>query len=153
MVPFNHPENENQSLLKPCQLAVRGEIEALEEILIWFEVIAKPYLAPKVLWECKLALSEGFTNTVLYAHRDLPPTVSIVINVNFYQTLIEILIWNQGPFFDLKAKLAQLKQQNINPLDMEGDRSLFFMDKLTDELEYIRFANQRNCLKMRKWLT
>ena len=99
MVPFNHPENENQSLLKPCQLAVRGEIEALEEILIWFEVIAKPYLAPKVLWECKLALSEGFTNTVLYAHRDLPPTVSIVINVNFYQTLIEILIWNQGPFF------------------------------------------------------
>ncbi|MGK7941808.1 MAG: ATP-binding protein [Crocosphaera sp.] len=139
--------------MKPFQLAVVTDIQALEEILIWFEAVAKPYLSPQTLWECKLALSEGFTNTVLYAHRDLPSTLPIIINVNVYRTVLEILIWNQGPFFDLKAKLAELKQQNVNPLDLEGDRGLFFMEKLMDELDYIRFKDQRNCLKMRKWLT
>lgn len=152
MVPFNNQENGEQSLIKPFQLAVQTDIQALEEILLWFETIAKPYLSPQALWECKLALSEGFTNTVLYAHQDLPPTIPIIINVNIYRTLLEILIWNQGPFFDLKAKLAQLKQQNVNPLDLESDRGLFFMEKLMDELDYIRINNQRNCLKMRKWL-
>ena len=152
MVPFNNRENVEESLIKPFQLAVGTDIKALEEILLWFEAIAKPYLSPQPLWECKLALSEGFTNTVLYAHRDLPPTIPIIINVNVYRTVLEILIWNQGPFFDLKAKLAQLKQQTVNPLDLESDRGLFFMDKLMDELDYIRLNNQRNCLKMRKWL-
>ena len=152
MVRFNNQENGEESLIKPFQLAVGTDIQALEEILLWFEALAKPYLYPKPLWECKLALSEGFTNTVLYAHRDFPSTSPIIINVNIYPTLLEILIWNQGPFFDLKAKLAQLKQQNVNPLDLESDRGLFFMEKLMDELDYIRLDNHRNCLKMRKRL-
>ncbi|MDJ0597781.1 MAG: ATP-binding protein [Crocosphaera sp.] len=152
MVRPNNTSKKNQSLLKPFQLTVKTEILALEKILIWFETIAKPYLPPKVLWECKLALSEGFSNTVLYAHENLPSTVPIIINVNFYQTWVDILIWNQGPFFNLKAKLAELKQQKIHPLELEGDRGLFFMDKLTDELDYIRVDQDRNCLKMKKLL-
>ena len=152
MVQSNHPGKKHQSLLKPFQLTVETKILALEKILVWFETIAKPYLTPKVLWECKLAVSEGFTNTVLYAHQNLPPTVPIIINVNFYQTWVDILIWNQGPFFDLKAKLAQLQQQNINPLELESDRGLFFMDKLMDELDYIRVDQEKNCLKMKKYL-
>ncbi len=152
MVQSNHPNKKHQSLLKPFQLTVQTEIVALENILVWFETIAKPYLAPKVLWECKLALSEGFTNTVLYAHETLPATVPIIINVNFYRTWVDILVWNQGPFFDLKAKLTELQQQKVHPLDLESDRGLFFMDKLTDELDYIRVDHQRNCLKMKKCL-
>ena len=152
MVQSNQPGNNHQSLLKPFQLTVKTEILALERILIWFETIAKPYLPPQVLWECKLALSEGFTNTVFYAHKNLPARVPIIVNVNFYATWVDILIWNQGPFFDLKAKLAQLKKQPIDPLELESDRGLFFMDKLTDELDYIRFDSDRNCLKMKKLL-
>ena len=152
MVQFDQPDNNHPSLLKPCRLTVETEILALEKILVWFETIAKPYLPPKILWECQLALSEGFTNTVLYAHDNLPLTVPIIVDVNFYHTWVEILIWDQGPFFDLKAKLAQLKEQQIHPLELESDRGLFFMDKLTDELEYIRINNERNCLKMKKHL-
>ncbi len=152
MVQFDQPDNNHPSLLKPCRITVETEILALEKILVWFETIAKPYLPPKILWECKLALSEGFTNTVLYAHDNLPPTVPIIVDVNFYHTWVEILIWDQGPFFDLKAKLAQLKEQQIHPLELESDRGLFFMDKLTDELEYIRIDNEKNCLKMKKHL-
>ncbi|WP_035797939.1 ATP-binding protein [Crocosphaera chwakensis] len=150
MVQSNNGDKKNQSLLKPFQLTVKTEIVALEKILVWFETIAKPYLPPKILWECKLALSEGFTNTVLYAHKNLPATMPIIINVNFYQTWVDILIWNQGAFFDLKAKLAELTQQNIDPLELESDRGLFFMDKLTDELDYIRVDSDKNCLKMKK---
>ncbi|ACB52776.1 hypothetical protein cce_3428 [Crocosphaera subtropica ATCC 51142] len=152
MVPSNNTGNNNQSLLKPFQLTVKTEIIALEKVLIWFETIAKPYLPPKILWECKLALSEGFTNTVLYAHENLPVTAPIIINVNFYQTWVDILIWNQGPFFDLKAKLTELTQQNVDPLELESERGLFFMDKLTDQLDYIRVDYERNCLKMKKFL-
>lgn len=146
----NNGDKKNQSLLKPFQLTVKTEIIALERILLWFETIAKAYLPPKILWECKLALSEGFTNTVLYAHDNLPTTTPIIIDVNFYQTWVDILIWNNGPFFDLKAKLTELTQQKIDPLKLESDRGLFFMDKLTDELEYIRIDSDRNCLKMKK---
>ena len=67
MVQSDQPHNNHPSLLKPCRLTVKTEILALENILVWFETIAKPYLPPKILWECQLALSEGFTNTVLYA--------------------------------------------------------------------------------------
>ena len=52
----------------------------------------------------------------------------------------------------IKAKLAQLKEQQIHPLELESDRGLFFMDNLTDELEYIRINDDRNCLKMKKHL-
>ncbi|WP_198648787.1 ATP-binding protein [Cyanothece sp. BG0011] len=96
---------------------------------------------------------KGLPIRFLYAHNHLPPTVPIIINVNFYQTWVDILIWNQGPFFDLQGKLAELTQQNIDPLELESDRGLFFMDKLTDELDYIRVDADRNCLKMRKFLT
>ncbi|MEL4895745.1 ATP-binding protein [Crocosphaera sp. Alani8] len=152
MVRSNQQGTNPQSLLKPFQLTVKSEILALEKILIWFETVAKPYLPPQVLWECKLALSEGFTNTVLYAHDNLPATVPIIINVNFYHSWVDILIWDEGPFFDLKTKLAQLKQEQTHPLELEGDRGLFFMDKLTDELDYIRVDHHKNCLKMKKIL-
>ena len=76
----------------------------------------------------------------------------IIINVNFYHSWVDILIWDEGPFFDLKTKLAQLKQEQTHPLELEGDRGLFFMDKLTDELDYIRVDHHKNCLKMKKIL-
>ncbi|MEA5509582.1 ATP-binding protein [Crocosphaera sp. UHCC 0190] len=125
-------------------------MEALEEVLLWFESIAKPYLPTKSLWECKLALAEGFTNTVNYAHQDLSPLIPIILEIYFYLDWIEMQIWNVGPPFDLQEKLAELQKKQGNPLDKESDRGLFFMQELTDELDYIRIENQRNCLVMRK---
>ena len=149
---FKNQKNKNQTLVKQVTLSVKSEIEALEEILVWFEGIAQPLLPKKCLWECKLALAEGFTNTVLYAHRHLSVLVPIILEINFYVELIEIKIWNLGPEFDLKGKLQELNQTSVDPLEKESDRGLFFMQELTDELDYIRLANRRNCLIMQKYI-
>lgn len=150
MVLFDKKGSEDQSLLKKASVSVKTEIQALEEILVWFERTAQPFLPQKTLWECKLALAEGFTNTVQYAHQDLSPSVLITVEINFYVDLMEMKIWNMGPKFDLKRKLAELNQSQVSSLEKESDRGLFFMQELTDELEYIRIEDRRNCLIMRK---
>lgn len=136
--------------MEQFNLTVRTEIEALEEILQWFEKVAQPHLSQKPLWECKLALAEGFTNTVRYAHQDLPSSVPIILEVEIYPSFIEIKIINMGPVFDLQGKLKELQKSKANPLEKESDRGLFFMKELTDNLQYIRIANRCNYLVMRK---
>jgi serine/threonine-protein kinase RsbW len=150
VVLFEKKEDKNNSLIKEFRLQVKTELTELEEVLVWFEKIAHPYLSPKCLWECKLSLAEGFTNTIRYAHKDLSPTIPIIIEVNVYSHTIEMKIWDVGPKFDLLEKLAQLEQQQYNPLEKESDRGLFFMKNLTDELNYIRIADEQNCLILRK---
>ncbi|MGL5880455.1 MAG: ATP-binding protein, partial [Xenococcaceae cyanobacterium] len=58
--------------------------------------------------------------------------------------------WDMGKPFDLSAKLQSIYEHEANPLDKEGGRGLQFMEKLTDELQYLRLPNHRNCLVMRK---
>ncbi|ACK65622.1 putative anti-sigma regulatory factor, serine/threonine protein kinase [Rippkaea orientalis PCC 8801] len=140
----------SQSLLKQFRLNVKTELEALEEILPWFEEITQGYLPQKVLWECKLALAEGFTNTVRYAHQDLPPVVPIILEVHVFSNYLEMRIWDVGPAFDLARKLLDIEHSQVNPLEKESARGLFFMKHLTDDLQYIRIANRRNCLMMKK---
>ena len=149
---FKQKEVTSQSLINQFRLQVRTEFEALEEILPWFEEITLGYLPKRTLWECKLALAEGFTNTVRYAHQDLPPVIPIIIEVNLFSDYLEIKIWDVGPPFDLSKKLAEIEANPVNPLEKESDRGLFLMKNLTDNLQYIRIANRRNCLIMGKTL-
>lgn len=150
MVLFKQKEVTSPSLINQFRLKVRTEFEALEEILPWFETITQGYLPKKTLWECKLALAEGFTNTVRYAHQDLPPVIPIIIDVHLFSNYLNIKIWDVGPPFDLQEKLAVIENNPLNPLEKESDRGLFLMKSLTDNLQYIRIANQRNCLIMGK---
>ncbi|HAC65589.1 MAG TPA: ATP-binding protein [Cyanothece sp. UBA12306] len=123
----------NQSILKEFRLSVKTELEALEEILAWFAEIIQDYLPPKTLRECKLALAEAFTNTVIYSHQNLPSSVPIILEVNLFSNYLEMKIWDIGPPFDLLNKLWEIEES-------------------IDDLEYIRVANRRNCLIMRKKL-
>jgi serine/threonine-protein kinase RsbW len=61
-------------------------------------------------------------------------------------------IWDQGVFFDLEAELKSLRENPPDPLKDEHRRGLIFMKQLTDELEYSRDGQERNCLKMLKKL-
>jgi serine/threonine-protein kinase RsbW len=148
---FGHKKNTSaQKLLKQYQLQVKTNIEALIDVLQWFDRVTKQLLPERCRWQCQLAISEGFTNTVRYAHKNLPPTTPIDIEIDIYSYYLEIRIWDWGPPFDLHAKLAALRQSKENPLEKESDRGLFFMQELTDDLQYVRISNQRNCLVMRK---
>ena len=132
------------------QLVVNTELEALVPVLQWFEEMAQFRLPDSVIWQIKVALAEGFTNTVRYAHDDLPSTTPIQIELLFLTDNLTISIWNFGQPFDLEKKLEEINQSPIPPLEKESERGLLFMKALTDNLQYLRLEDGRNCLVLSK---
>ncbi|MBD2577903.1 ATP-binding protein [Oscillatoria sp. FACHB-1406] len=145
MQDFNIPQQ--------LQLQLKTELGALNEILQRFEQMVTPLISEEQYWQCQIALAEGFTNAVRHAHKDLPLTTTIEVEVKVVPEYLEIRIWDWGQPFDLHAKLRELNCSLEDPLGQgEGGRGLFFMSKLTDELSYTRGSDARNCLVMRKYL-
>ncbi len=138
-----------RALCKPFRLQVPTDIEALNDVLHWFEAEITPFLPRRCGWESKLALAEGFTNTVCYAHRDLPSITPIDIEIEICDRQIYMKIWDFGDPFDMMAKLKSIQTSQQDPLAKENERGLFLMNALTTELQYLRIAD-RNCLIMRK---
>ena len=132
------------------QLVVNTELEALVPVLQWFEEMAQFRLPDSIIWQIKVALAEGFTNTVRYAHDDLPSTTPIQIELVFLTDNLTISIWNFGQPFDLEKKLEEIEQSPIPPLEKESERGLLFMKALTDNLQYLRLEDGRNCLVLSK---
>lgn len=132
------------------RLQVKTELEALVPVLQWFETHTLDLLPESVIWQCKVALAEGFTNTVRYAHLNLPTTTPIDLELSLHPECLEMRIWDRGQPFDLHEKLSSLQQSPIDPLDRESDRGLLFMRAFTDRLQYIRLPDRRNCLVLSK---
>ncbi len=136
--------------LQHFHLRVKTELEALKDVLQWFETVIFPSLPQKTGWQCEVALVEGFTNAVRHAHYDLPTTTPIDLEVKLFNNFLEMRIWDRGKPFDLKAKLKASPDLSSSPLEKEGGRGLQFMKRLTDEMQYLNLPNRRNCLLMRK---
>jgi serine/threonine-protein kinase RsbW len=149
-------QTQQAHLLQQFQLEVRTELEALTEIINWFERVTHYFLPDKCRWQCKLALAEAFTNTVLYAHQHLPATTPIALEVNLFPNFLEIRLYDRGEPFDMKTKLRSLQESlyenDGSALERENNRGLLFMKELTDDLQYLRLPGGYNCLVMRKVL-
>ncbi|HBB32750.1 MAG TPA: anti-sigma regulatory factor [Cyanobacteria bacterium UBA8803] len=141
---------QNEEPIKQSQLQVETDLKAVTEVLEWFDHFALPQLPKELCWDCKVALEEGFTNVVRHAHRHLPKTTPIELELSVFPHYIEMRIWDRGEPFDLRAKLQTLYQEEEDPLEKEDGRGLMFIDQLTDELSYQRLPDHRNCLLMRK---
>ncbi len=140
----------NPRPLQQSHLQVTTDLNAVTEVLQWFERFISPQL-PDRFWEgCKLALVEGFTNVVRHAHHHLPKTTPIELELKVFAQGMEIRIWDRGKPFDLPAKLKSLLEEGNDPLEKENNRGLILMSKVTDELSYKRLSDHRNCLFMRK---
>lgn len=140
----------NESLIKQSHLQVATDLKAVGDVLQWFEQFVSPPWSEKFWWECKVALTEGFTNAVRHAHRHLPQSTPIDLELKAFVDRLEIRIWDRGEPFDWLAKLQFLLQEDCDPLEKEAGRGLIFMYQLTDELSYQRLPDQRNCLFMLK---
>jgi serine/threonine-protein kinase RsbW len=140
----------DEKVIRQFRLQVTTELEALKDVLQWFEGVITPLLPSKFGWQCEIALVEAFTNAVRHAHQNMPKTTPIELEVKLFANFLEMRIWDRGKPFDLSAKLQSIYEHDLDPLDKEGGRGLQFMEKLTDELQYLRLPNQRNCLVMRK---
>lgn len=141
---------QNDKPLKESRLQVESDLNAVPEVLQWFEQFTSPTLPQQFCGECQLALVEGFTNAVRHAHHHLPPTTPIELELELFPQYLEMRVWDHGQPFDWQAKLDALCSEDIDPLEKEGGRGLMFMNQLTDELSYVRFTDERNCLLMRK---
>lgn len=143
----------NQQATKRFHLQVETELEALRQVLQWFESIVFPSLPQKMGWQCEVALVEAFTNAVRHAHHNLPKTTPIDLEVRLFPGFLEMCVWDRGEPFNLKDKLQDSLENNSPPLEREGGRGLQFMKKLTDDMQYLRLSDRRNCLVMRKKYT
>ncbi|TVU54846.1 MAG: ATP-binding protein [Arthrospira sp. PLM2.Bin9] len=141
---------EDENLLMRSHLQVGTDLLFLEEVLEWFEQITTPFLPPDLNYECKIAITEGFTNVVRHAHHGLSKATPIDIQVDILSNYIEIKLWDVGQPFDFHKKLHLILNEKIAPLEKEQGRGLILMSKLTDELTYCRLENHRNCLTMRR---
>jgi len=125
-------------------------LTAITEVLDWFEQLYQPSISVIVWHQCTLALAEGFTNAVRYAHRDLPLDVLIEIEVTLFSNSLEIRIWDQGPLFnDELAKGVTIDglAQGVTIDELtEGLTSLQVLQKMTDKFSYTRTDDNRNCL-------
>jgi len=137
--------------LQQSHLQVETDLNAVTEVLKWFEEFTSPVLPQEFCLPCKLALDEGFTNVVRHAHQGLPKTTPIDLELRIFNHCLEMRIWDYGPPFDFQETLQ--KRLCLSPsdqLEQEGGRGLIFMHKLMDELSYLRLSDQRNCLLLRK---
>ncbi len=142
----------NDHPLRQTRLKVETGLDALEDVLQWFEEFTSPLLPQKFCGECKLAFIEGFTNAARHAHQGLPKTTPIDLELVVFAHCFEMRIWDWGGPFDLQPTFQALRQQGRNPLEDEGGRGLILMHQLTDEVSYLRQPDQRNCLLLRKQL-
>ncbi|MEQ8756537.1 MAG: anti-sigma regulatory factor [Coleofasciculus sp. G1-WW12-02] len=128
-----------------------SDLNALDQVLSWFGELHPSSIETKLWLQCKLALAEGYTNAVKYAHKDLPSSVSIDVEVVLAKSpqRLEIRIWDCGAPFDFERRL-----QNPSSLpddQAEGGRGLAIMQRIADKLSYTRMEDNRNCLTIVKF--
>lgn len=138
-------------MLQTQRLHTKSDLEAsLLEVLTWFEQFKASIGVDRVWMECQLALVEGFTNAVRHAHQHLAADTPIELEASIQGRMIELRIWDCGAAFDLQARLRSAPAV-VSPL-AEGGRGLVLLQKIADELEYSRTADQRNCLRLvKRW--
>lgn len=140
----------NEEIKHQFRLQVRTELDELISVLKWFENSTQFLLPDTTIWQAKVALAEGFTNTVRHAHQGLPKETPIHLEIAIFDNYLEMKIWDRGKPFDVHKKLEELQKSEKDSLLKENDRGLVFMQSLTDELYYIHLSHQQNCLVMRK---
>ena len=139
--------------MQPLQKAffqVNTDLNALAEVLSWFDQFKGPPLSDRDWLQCQLMLAEAFTNAVRHAHKGRPVELLIDIEVMTFAEQIEMRLWDWGDPFNLTDLLECL------PLafeqESEGGRGLQLMRKLADALSYTRL-DDRNCLLIVKHYT
>ena len=101
-----------QHEIKQFHLQVGTKLEALQEVLQWFESLISPNLSKTTGWQCEVALTEAFTNAVRHAHHNLPTSTPIDLEVKLCDSFLEMRVWDRGKSFDLKAQL-QANEKNF----------------------------------------
>ncbi|MBP0022333.1 MAG: ATP-binding protein [Cyanobacteria bacterium SBLK] len=155
---FNKTLKKRNQSLKKIHLSLPTDLGSLPKVLDRFEKLASPRLSPQLYWECQLALAESFTNVVRHAHRDLPPSTPIDLEIILFPRGLEMRIWDCGQPFDWEGRLEEKLRRDDDPWAV-GGRGLCLIHKVMDDCQYIPAGegqstrrSDRNCLILCKQL-
>ena len=135
-------------LSQRASLQVSSDLNALVDVLSWFDQFQDSLLPYNVWLQCQLAIAEGFTNAVRHAHRHQAPGTPIDLEVEVHSNVLEIRIWDRGPGFDIE-QYFQTRSPTVDE-SAEGGRGLSLMRQIADDLHYSQTHDQRNCLYISK---
>jgi serine/threonine-protein kinase RsbW len=135
-------------VLQTKRIHVNTDLSELSRILEWFQDLTQESVTEVDWIQCQIALAEGFTNAVKHAHQTLPTQTSIEIDFDFYPNHIEMRIWDYGPPFSLMDKIGGYTAV-IEDEALSG-RGLLLLQKIANELHYVRVDENRNCLLLIK---
>ncbi|MEM9216326.1 MAG: glycosyltransferase [Cyanobacteria bacterium P01_F01_bin.150] len=133
-----------ETYLSTFELTVKTDYSELTPVLSWFEQL-KPDNVPTDVWlECQTILGEGFDNAICHAHKDLPSSTPVRIEVIILSSSIVIKIFDQGPWFDLEERL-QTHGGGVEETAERG-RGVSIMSAVADYVSYTPTQNNQNCL-------
>lgn len=143
-----HP---GKKTMKKIQMETETDLKALEMVLQWYEQLENLPIPKRVWMECQLALAEGFTNAVRHAHKDLPPTTIIKLEIKVFGDGLRMKIWDFGKPFDFQAQVRKsLAKTEESELEEVGGKGLLLLQRIADRLSYNRTDDGRNCLAIVK---
>lgn len=128
------------------QHVVDSRLESLVHVQSWLDQFYAS-LEPEHGWikACRdrlnLAVTEGFTNAVRHAHRQLSADTPIKIEIEYSQHFVRISIWDFGEPFDPD----QLEEPEPGSLLSNGGYGWFLLRRIVDHVSYER-QNHQNCL-------
>lgn len=129
-----------------AHLRVKTDLQALAQVLSWFNQFNQAPLSYPIWLSCQIALAEAFINAVRHAHAHKPADTPIDLEVQIDAQQIELKIWDEGTGFDLNQRLHTAVP--VAP-EAEQGRGLSIMQQVADFLSYDR-VKSRNCLTLVK---
>ncbi|MEG5019081.1 MULTISPECIES: ATP-binding protein [unclassified Microcoleus] len=113
-------EELHETFIQHISLQVNTDVNALTQVLLWFEQLKDISLPNEVWWKIQLGLAEGFTNAVRHAHKNLPVETPVQLEITVFNGRLELKVWDCGPCFDFDAKLKEiLAADRKGGLDLE----------------------------------
>jgi len=134
--------------MKKFQMQTETDLEALAMVLQWYDQLNNLPIPKRVWMECQLALAEGFTNAVRHAHKYLPSSTMIELEIKVFGDRLKMKIWDCGKPFDFQAQLRKfLAETEELQAEKEG---VLLLQRIADKLSYKRTDDRRNCLAIVK---
>jgi anti-sigma regulatory factor (Ser/Thr protein kinase) len=133
-----------EGYLHRAKLRVESKLEALADVLDWFDSLKIDAINNRTWLEFKTIVAEAFDNTVCHAHQGLSSQIAIDLEITISRRAIALIIWDYGAKFDLEAHKNQLPKR-VNP-EAESGRGILLLKELSDYFSYTRLPDRRNCL-------
>lgn len=106
----------NTLYVKQISLRTKTEVQAVADVLKWYEDLEFFISDKTVWWQCQIAVIEAFTNAVRHAHKNLPVDTPIDLEITIFNDRIEMRVWDFGMPFDLATKIKEIKDKNAQKL-------------------------------------